>query len=185
MVVTSNFIPTFFKSLVKDLLLSTRLLLWWAGITQLLQGFAEGWTVQESNPGGARFSVPVQTGTWDHPASCKTGTGSFSREKIGRGFALVTHLPSLAEVLLPLWTIMVGSSANYMLFLSCPANDSTAPYVPNLRRLLHVECSRPISILINVTMNVQLGRWHCWKTGSWGCLRTWYWEEYLDLGGTR
>ena len=28
-------------------------------------------------------------------------------------------------------------------------------------------------------------RWHCGRKGSWGCLRTWCWGEYLDLGGTK
>ena len=32
---------------------------------------------------------------------------------------------------------------------------------------------------------IKLGRWHCGRKGSWGCLRTWCWLEYLDLGGTR
>ena len=34
-------------------------------------------------------------------------------------------------------------------------------------------------------IGVKLGRWHCGRKGSWGCLRTWCWGEYLDLGGTR
>ena len=29
------------------------------------------------DPGGARFSAPVQTGPEAHPASCTMGTGSF------------------------------------------------------------------------------------------------------------
>jgi len=29
------------------------------------------------------------------------------------------------------------------------------------------------------------GRWHCGRKGSWWCLRTWCWGEYLDRGGTR
>ena len=32
---------------------------------------------------------------------------------------------------------------------------------------------------------LKIGRWHCGRKGSWGCLRTWCWGEYLDLGGTR
>jgi hypothetical protein len=32
---------------------------------------------QGSNPGGARFSAPIQTGSGVHPASCTMGTGSF------------------------------------------------------------------------------------------------------------
>jgi hypothetical protein len=38
---------------------------------------ATGWTVQGSNPGGARFSAPVQTGPGADPASCTMATGSF------------------------------------------------------------------------------------------------------------
>jgi hypothetical protein len=30
-----------------------------------------------SNPGEARFSAPIQTGSGAHPASCTMGTGSF------------------------------------------------------------------------------------------------------------
>ena len=41
-----------------------------------------------SNPGGARFSAPVQTGPGAHPASCTMGTGSFPGIKSGRGVTL-------------------------------------------------------------------------------------------------
>ena len=34
-------------------------------------------------------------------------------------------------------------------------------------------------------MCVKLGRWYCGRKESWGCLRTWCWGEYLDLGRTR
>jgi len=48
-------------------------------------------------PVGARFSVPVQTGSEAHPASCTMGTGSFpGLKRPGRG---VDHPPpSSAEV---------------------------------------------------------------------------------------
>jgi hypothetical protein len=39
---------------------------------------ATNWTVRGSNPGGARFSAPVQTGPGAHSASCTMGT-SLSR----------------------------------------------------------------------------------------------------------
>ena len=43
---------------------------------------ATGWTVRGSNPGGARFSAPVQTGPGAHPAFYTMGTGiSFSGVK--------------------------------------------------------------------------------------------------------
>ena len=50
-----------------------------------------GWTVQGSNPDGARFSAPVQTGPGAHPASCTMGTGSFPEVKYGWGVLLTTH----------------------------------------------------------------------------------------------
>jgi len=43
------------------------------------------------SPWGARFSAPVQTGPWDHPASCTMGTGSFPGAKSGRGVTLIPH----------------------------------------------------------------------------------------------
>ena len=48
-----------------------------AGIAQSVQRPATGWTVLGSNPGGARFSAPVQTGPETHPASYTMGAGSF------------------------------------------------------------------------------------------------------------
>jgi hypothetical protein len=44
-----------------------------------------------SNPGGARFSAPIQTGSGAHPASCTMGTGVFPGGKDGRGVMLTTH----------------------------------------------------------------------------------------------
>jgi len=44
-----------------------------------------------SNPGGATFSAPVQTGLGAHPASCTMGTGSFLGVKSGRGLTLTPH----------------------------------------------------------------------------------------------
>ena len=43
-----------------------------------------------SNPGGARFSAPIQTGSGAHPVSCTMGTGSFG-DKGGLGVMLTTH----------------------------------------------------------------------------------------------
>jgi hypothetical protein len=37
---------------------------------------------------GTRYSVPVQTDTGAHPASCTMGTGSFPGVKCGRGVLL-------------------------------------------------------------------------------------------------
>ena len=60
----------------------------------------------------ARFSVPVQTGSGAHPASCTMGTGSFPGVKSGRGVKPTSH-PILvpwswkgrAIPLLPLWAL--------------------------------------------------------------------------------
>ena len=52
---------------------------------------AYGLAVRGSNPGGARFSVPVQTGPEAHPASCIMGTGSFPAVMCGRGVTLTPH----------------------------------------------------------------------------------------------
>ena len=49
------------------------------------------WTVRGSNPGGARFSAPVQTGPEAHPASCTMGTGSFPGVSCCRGVTLTSH----------------------------------------------------------------------------------------------
>ena len=42
-------------------------------------------------PGGARFSAPVQTGPEAHPASCTMDTGSFPGVKCCRGVTLTPH----------------------------------------------------------------------------------------------
>ena len=47
-------------------------------VAQSVQRLATGWTIRVPNPGGARFSAPVQTGPGAHPASCKIDTGSFT-----------------------------------------------------------------------------------------------------------
>jgi hypothetical protein len=44
---------------------------------KLANVFYSFWTVRVSNPGGARFPAPVQTGPGAHPASCTMGTVSF------------------------------------------------------------------------------------------------------------
>jgi len=44
-----------------------------------------------SNPGGARFSAPVQTGPGAHPASCTMGTRSFLGVKSDWGVTLTPH----------------------------------------------------------------------------------------------
>jgi len=71
-----------------------------------------GWTVRGSNPGGTRFSAPVQTALGAHPASCKMGTGSFpgGKERPGREPDIsdpssFVVLKSITIPLLPLWTV--------------------------------------------------------------------------------
>jgi len=50
---------------------------------------ATAWTVRGSNPGGARFFAPVQTGPGAHPAFSIIGTVSFPGVKSGRGVTLI------------------------------------------------------------------------------------------------
>jgi hypothetical protein len=55
--------------------------------------------LKKKNPGGARFSAPIQTGSWAHPASCTMGTGSFPGVKAaGTWCRLHPPPPSSAEV---------------------------------------------------------------------------------------
>jgi hypothetical protein len=57
-------------------------------IAQSVSRLSACWMVCGSNPGGARFFVPVHTDPGDHPASCTMGTGSFPEVKSGRGVTL-------------------------------------------------------------------------------------------------
>jgi hypothetical protein len=81
-------------------------------VAQSVWRLTTGWTVRGSNPGGARFSTPVQTSPGAHLASCTMGTGSFPGVKSGRGATLTPHsllVPwsrkGRAITLLPLWAI--------------------------------------------------------------------------------
>ena len=60
-------------------------------VAQSVQRLPTGWTVRGSNPGGARFSAPVQTGPEAHPASCTMGIGSFPGVRCDRGVTLTPH----------------------------------------------------------------------------------------------
>ena len=60
-------------------------------VAQSVQRLPTGWTVRRSNPGGARFSAPVQTGLEAHPASCTMCTGSFPGVRCCRGVTLNPH----------------------------------------------------------------------------------------------
>jgi hypothetical protein len=69
-----------------------------AGIAQLVQRLATGWTTEESefeSPLGQKFTFLyiVQTGSGAHPTSYPMGTGGFfSGSKAARGVKLTTHL---------------------------------------------------------------------------------------------
>ena len=56
-----------------------------------VERLATGWRVRGSNPGGVRFSAPLQTGPVFHPASCTMGTVCFPGVKIGGGVTLTPH----------------------------------------------------------------------------------------------
>jgi hypothetical protein len=60
-----------------------------------------GWTVQGSNPGGERFSAPIQTGPGAHPVSCTVGTRSLSRDEAAGTWRWPPSL-SVIEVKAPL-----------------------------------------------------------------------------------
>jgi hypothetical protein len=71
-----------------------------------------GWRVWRWNPGGPRFSAPVQTGPGAHPAFCTKGTGSFPGVQSGQGVTLAPHFllaPGSRKTrsipLLPLWAV--------------------------------------------------------------------------------
>ena len=60
-------------------------------VAQSVQRLPTDWTVRGSNPGGARFSAPVQTGPEAHPASCTMGTASFPGVRCCWGVTLTLH----------------------------------------------------------------------------------------------
>ena len=60
-------------------------------VAQSVQRLPTGWTVRGSNPGGARFSAPIQTGPEAHPASCTMGTGSSPGVRCCRGVTMTPH----------------------------------------------------------------------------------------------
>jgi len=105
--------PTFAKiPILSHMVLDFRFLLY--SFHQFLWTHAQSTDrkVRGSNPEGARFSAPVQTGPGAHPASCTMGTGSFLGVKSGRGVTLIPHpllLPSSrkgrAIPLLSLWAV--------------------------------------------------------------------------------
>jgi hypothetical protein len=68
-------------------------------------------------PVGMRFSAPVHTGPWAHPAFYATGTGSFPGVKwLGRGVDhpphLLPRLKSAAITLLHLWAFVACYRVN-------------------------------------------------------------------------
>jgi len=67
-----------------------------------IQRLATGWTVRGSNSGGARFSVPVQTGLESHPAFCTLGIMSIPR--VNRSVQSAGHSPHLVQRLKKEWS---------------------------------------------------------------------------------
>jgi hypothetical protein len=57
--------------------LVTEVLFTMAGTARLVKRLATGWMVQGWNPGGSRFSAPIQTGPGADPASYTMDTRSF------------------------------------------------------------------------------------------------------------
>ena len=51
----------------------------------------DGPGIEKKNPGGARFSAPVQTGPGAHPASGTIGNGSFPGVRCCRGVRLTPY----------------------------------------------------------------------------------------------
>jgi hypothetical protein len=74
---------------------------------------AMDWTVQESNPGGGRFSAPIQAGLGAHPVSHTMDTGFFSGLK--RSGPNADHPPHL-------WAVAASSTVNFMKFYSFNQN---------------------------------------------------------------
>ena len=78
------------------------------------------------DPGGARFSAPVQTCTGAHLALCTMGNRSRSQELSGRDMALTihTHLEQRlrkeyrAISLLPTWAFVVCSRLNFAFYFT-------------------------------------------------------------------
>jgi len=98
-------------------------------------------------PVRARFSAPVQTGTWALPASCTMATESFQGAKSGRGVTLNPHpllVPrsrkSRAIPLLPLCAVRPVQSLS-----ACTRVHFTLPFYLKLYEdsftLHHFQCS--------------------------------------------
>jgi hypothetical protein len=66
-------------------------------ISDVLAAFPTGWTVRGSNPGGARFSAPVQTGPGPH-ILLYNEYRVFPGGKVRPGREADPSLPSTAEV---------------------------------------------------------------------------------------
>ena len=121
-------------------------------------------------PAGARFSAPVQTGPWVHPASCTMGNGYFPGVKSGRGVTLTPH-PLLvpwswngrAIPLLPLWAVRpVQSLFNHLAACSFKLRSDL--------------CSRTHSsntITVFTVPNTSVTNYHNTQTWIWwNCIQT-------------
>jgi hypothetical protein len=95
---------------------------------------------------GARFSSPVQTGHWAHPASCTIGTGSFPRVKSGRGVMLTPH-PLLVPWSRRVELYLYSPCGSYGLYrASVPVQGYTLPLLTYVlrcvvRRRLNTRCA--------------------------------------------
>ena len=83
------------------------------------------WTVRGSNPGGTRFSAPVQTGPGTHPASFTMGTRSFPKVKGGRSVTLTPHPLLVPLVMKEYLYSLYGPYGLYR--ASVPAQGCTLP----------------------------------------------------------
>jgi len=70
----------------------------WAGIAQLVERLATGWTVRGSNPIGGEIFRTRPDQPWGLPSLLYNGYHVFPGGKGGRGVVLTTNPPSSAEV---------------------------------------------------------------------------------------
>jgi hypothetical protein len=104
----------------------------------------------------ARFSAPVQTGPGAHPASYKTGTGSFPgikrpRRGVNHPSHLAPRLKNRAIPLLPLCAFMTSNRVNFTLqqqinFSTTLCDFLTSQLLTVLLKLKQTFCSQTIFV---------------------------------------
>ena len=118
-------------------------------------GLSYGLDGSGSNPGGGRDFPRAQTGPGAHPASCKTGTGSFPGVKCGRGVLLTTHpllVPrSWKSRAIPLPTLWAtpGLQRDHFTFLPTetfciPVSKGKVNHMHGVKQELHKLLSPPV-----------------------------------------